>query len=220
MRRRSDILVYVLTAIFLLGAGSIWWQGIRPSPRLESQSAAGAEHSGLEQTFEDGPSFNSASEEPESPVQIWVHVAGAVEKPGVYKVEEGQRVHHALEMAVPLANADLDALNLAAVLRDSDKIYVPKKGEAGAVAKSGSVVSGSQGSGNAQQAIGPRFPVNINTASAVELDWLPGIGPSLANAIITYRTENGSFAKPEDIQKVSGIGEKTYAKLADLIVVR
>ncbi len=138
----------------------------------------------------------------------------------MYRLKEGQRVYEALEMAEPLSDADLNALNLAFILRDSDKIYVPSKSETARNPSGGGGYVGDTSQGIGSPSAEPRFPVNINTASAAELDWLPGIGPSLAGAIIIYRTENGPFEKPEDIMKVSGIGQKTYAKFSHLIVVR
>ncbi len=200
MRRRSDLMVYALTAVLLLGAASIWWQGVRPSPICISPTPTNPED------------HTETNLDQEKPVPIWVHVAGAVENPGVYCVEEGSRLYEAIELAKPAADAHLDALNLASVLRDSDKIYVPTKEESASVT--------APPVGAATQPSGPRYPVNINTASSVELQWLPGIGPALADAIITYRTENGRFENPQDITNVSGIGDKTLAKFSHLIVTR
>ncbi|MGI6642632.1 MAG: helix-hairpin-helix domain-containing protein [Bacillota bacterium] len=215
-------MVYVLTALFLLGAASIWWQGVRPSLRLtgitdEDERLNVGENP---QALSGDPVEESAGPNGDrhQDAWIWVHVAGCVRNPGVHRLKEGQRVYEALEIAEPLIDADLDALNLASLLRDSDKIYVPSKTETAANPPQTGSPDGRFSSGNSLAV--PRFPININTANATELDWLPGIGPALAGAIITYRTEHGPFAKPEDIVNVSGIGEKTYAKFSHLIVVR
>lgn len=211
MRRRSDLMIYALTAVLLLGAASIWWQGIRPSSFDISPiptDSGDQDHTNPGQT-----TGETSGAPPEKAPPIWVHVAGAVQSPGVYSVEEGSRVHQVIELAKPLDDANLDALNLASVLRDSDKIYVPSKEE---------LAPGTNpaAAGGTVQPTGPRYPVNINTAPSAELQWLPGIGPSLAGAIITYRTENGCFQSPEEIKNVSGIGDKTFAKFAHLIVTK
>ncbi len=170
---------------------------------------------------EDVDGAGVSEETPPAKATIIVHVAGAVARPGVYELVEGQRVHEAVELAGARSDADLDLLNLAAILRDSDKIYVPKKGEAvPAGAWAGLNVSTVGPGSGTEYASVPRFPININTAGASELDALPGIGPSLANAIIAYRNENGPFGTPRDIIKVRGIGEKTYEKFRDLIVTK
>lgn len=143
----------------------------------------------------------------QAPKPVTVHVTGAVEKPGVYTLEEGKRIDDAVKLAVPLAKADLGMINLAAVLQDGRQIYVPAKGE-----KPGShkvLSAGSQTS----------TVININTAGLSELDKLDGIGPALAQRIIDYRESKGPFATVEDITKVSGIGPTQLAKFRDKISV-
>ncbi len=240
-RYRVDIIIYLVSALFLIGAVSVWWQGVWPSstpigleplvPDGQEGTGGGggpAGQGGLGGQLGSGASGSGSGEGSEDPssddAKIVIHVAGAVLKPGVYELEEGQRVHDAVELAEAAEDADLDALNLAALLRDSDKVYVPRKGEGFPPGWTGGYagVGSGQGSSGSSGGVGGgvRFPININTASPSELDALPGIGPSLANAIITYRNENGPFASPHDIVAVPGIGEKTYEKMADLIVTR
>lgn len=136
---------------------------------------------------------------------ILVHVAGAVKYPGVYELPPGSRVRDAVEKAQPNNDADVNLLNLAAVVTDGQKIVVPRQGET--VSQPG---PGSPGSSPL---------VNINTATLEELDRLPGIGPALAQRIIRYRETNGRFRVPEDIKNVSGIGEAKFEQLKDLITV-
>lgn len=145
-------------------------------------------------------------EEEYIPKMLTVHVVGAVEKPGVYTLEEGKRIDDAVVLAVPTEKADLSLINLAAALQDGKQIYVPKKGEKPENIRNSTVSSSS--------AI-----ININTAGAAELDKLPGIGPALAQRIIDYRENIGSFSTIEDITKVSGIGPAMFEKMKSRITV-
>lgn len=147
---------------------------------------------------------------------IFVHIDGAVVAPGVYELTGSlPRVNDAVIAAGGLAgDADTSALNLAAVLSDGEKIHVPRQGEAVATGQTSSVpASGSDGGASSSGVI------NINTATAEELDSLPGIGPSTAAAIVEDRERNGPFASPEDLMRVSGIGEGKFSKLKDQIRV-
>lgn len=148
---------------------------------------------------------------------ILVDVRGAVNKPGVYSLAVGSRVQDALALAGDvLANADARNLNLARRLNDGEQIYVPLQGEVVAaptpVAKSGSTQSTTLKA--------PTGKININTASLAELDALPGIGASIGQRIIDYRTQNGDFKKIEDLKKVRGIGDALFEQIKDLIVVQ
>ncbi len=152
--------------------------------------------------------------------KLAVHVAGAVSSPGVYYFPEGARVIDAVEKAGPLPEADLNSLNLAQPLVDGSKIYVPRQGEA-------LQAPGSSISQNRNPFAGSAFPsqssdgkVNINTASAEELDKaLPGIGPTLAQRIVDYREQHGPFRSPEDLKNVSGIGERRFEQIKDLVTI-
>lgn len=151
--------------------------------------------------------------------EIVVYIAGAVEKPGLIKLAVDSRLDDALKQGQPLPEANLEGINPAEKLKDGQKIVVPFKeqiqdgtgtqnhGESGAdkTTKSNTASSGK---------------ININTAGAEELDKLPGIGPALAERIIQYRTENGPFSQPEDLQNVSGIGPKTYEKMSAQVTVQ
>lgn len=228
MRLKKEFFVYGVSFLLLAGALSVWWHGFSANSPVQGTD--------IQLVEQDGAVEKSSEEEAENANQgrtIFVHVAGAVKAPGVYQLKEGQRVFEAVQMAGPTEDAYLDGLNLALCLKDQDKIYVPKMGEGGNPQggqgyTSGAFLSGIEGSGwtgvvegsGSGQAWGPQFPININTASASQLDCLPGIGPSLAAAIINYRSEFGPFQNPEDIMKVPGIGPKTYEKLSKLITTR
>lgn len=142
---------------------------------------------------------------------IAVHVSGAVAAPGVYELEEGARVADAVELAGGfLEGAAENALNLARVLNDGEQVVVPTAEEHAAQQAAVESAGGTASLGG---------KVNINTASAEQLDTLPGVGESTAQKIIADREANGPFSSPEDLKRVSGIGDKKYAELADLITV-
>ncbi len=152
--------------------------------------------------------------------EILVHVAGAVEKPGVHKLWQGARVIDAVKAAGPLPQASLDSLRLAAPVSDGQTIIVPDKSAPNALnpPQAGTGIQGASVSLAGTQA-GTGSLININTASPEELDTLPGIGPALAQRIIQYRETHGPFQTVEDLKKVSGIGEKNFEKLKDKITV-
>lgn len=148
---------------------------------------------------------------------IVVDVAGAVASPGVVELKDGARVADALGAAGGLAeDADLTSVNRAARLMDGQRVYVPRVGEQVAPVE-GDGSAGAAGEGTQSTATGQA--VNINTASLAELDALPGVGPATAQAIIDDREANGPFTAPEDLMRVSGIGEKKFEKLKSSICV-
>lgn len=148
---------------------------------------------------------------------IVVDVAGAVTSPGVVELKDGARVADALGAAGGLAeDADLTSVNRAARLTDGQRVYVPRVGEQVAPVE-GDGSAGAAGEGTQSTATGQA--VNINTAGLAELDALPGVGPATAQAIIDDREANGPFTAPEDLMRVSGIGEKKFEKLKSSICV-
>ena len=151
------------------------------------------------------------------PQFLTVHVAGAVKSPGVYRLRQGARVNDGVDAAGgATTTADLDSVNLATLLNEGQQIYIPKRGEkprtittrpqlsvGGAV--SDGVISGGD--------VATRL-ININLASATELEQLPGVGPATAKAIVAYREKYGAFNTLEDLLKVRGIGP---AKLSEIL---
>ncbi len=135
--------------------------------------------------------------------EIIVHVAGAVEKPGVYTLQQGQRVEDALQAAGSTPDADIDALNRAAVLNDGQKIVVPFQNEA-------------------DQLITTQVDdglISLNQADLQQLMTLPGIGEVKAQAIIDYRTQHGAFSAIEEVKQVSGIGEAIFGQIKNKIKI-
>ena len=142
-----------------------------------------------------------------------VHVAGAVAKPGVYDLDAGARVIDAIEAAGGGApDADLNRLNLAAKVADGQRVLVQRVGEA---ALPESALPGESGGGSAD----PSGLVSLNSATQAELETLPGIGPTLAEAIITERERRGGFRSVNELRDVRGIGEKRFADLKDKVTI-
>ncbi|MFT4213304.1 MAG: ComEA family DNA-binding protein [Microbacterium sp.] len=135
---------------------------------------------------------------------IYVHVFGAVARPGLYRLDDGARVVDVIAAAGGLADdADESGVNLARPLSDGEQLYVPVVGED---------QSGAEATADDDR-------VNLNTADAAALDTLPRIGPALAQRIIEWREANGSFTSVEDLLAVSGIGETVLAGLRELVTV-
>ena len=149
----------------------------------------------------------------ERPVLV-VHVVGAVRRPGLYQLREGTRVADAVARAGGAVHeADLAALNLAAPLVDGTQVLVPH-----AVAAVGaSTGSQSEESTHAGGALASTLRVSLSSATAEELDALPGVGPITAQKILDYRTEHGPFATVDDLDAVPGIGPARIEQLRDLV---
>lgn len=143
---------------------------------------------------------------------LLVHVVGAVAEPGLVTVRPGARVADALQGAGGVTRkADLTAVNLARTVVDGEQLYVPEPGESipGATAP----VTGSRGGTGGQPAAAG--PVDINAADALTLEALPGVGPSIARAIVEWREANGPFAGVAELEDVPGIGPATLAEIRD-----
>lgn len=151
----------------------------------------------------------SASTTPSSavPTAVVAHAAGAVAAPGVYRLPAGGRVADLVDAAGgPLPGADLDQVNLAAAVADGERVYVPVEGE---------VVPASPSSGPP----GAAGPVDLNTATAEQLDTLPGVGPSTAAAILAERDRRGRFGSVDELLDVRGIGPAKLEQLRELVRV-
>ncbi len=159
------------------------------------------------------PSEQVVIENSEEPIYITSYVVGAVNKPDVYELPINSIVKDAIEKAGgPTEEADLVAINLARKVKDGEEIIVPTKQV---------FLSDSNDPGNSTSTVGTNSngKININTASAKELEALPGIGEVKSNAIVQYRKDYGLFRDIRDIMNVSGIGEVTFENIKDLIVI-
>jgi competence protein ComEA len=144
--------------------------------------------------------------------RVFVHVAGAVRRPGVYTLRAGARVAEAVEKAGGARpTGDLSAVNLAAKLEDGRQVLVPRRAPPIATGAAGTT-------GTAPPGV-PTAPVNLNTATLEQLDTLDGVGPATAQKILSYREEHGGFSSIEELGQVSGIGEKRMAALRDHVTV-
>ncbi len=163
---------------------------------------------------------------------VTVHVAGAVRRPGVYRLPAGSRVDDALHRAGgPARRADLTAVNLAAKLEDGRQVLVPLRaappgaaagargagggGAGGSAAGAGGGVGGGAAAGGAAAGA----PINLNTATIEQLDTLDGVGPGIAQRIIDYREQHGGFRSVAELGEVPGIGDKRLAALTPLVTV-
>lgn len=197
--RRTQIIVFVLVGALLFGGGF---------KLAKMDSAPTLEIIGEQEWQEES-----------QPDKIYVHVAGAVKNPGVYTFDSGARVNDAVKEALPLPEAYLDGLNLAALLEDGVRVEVPVNPALAAGSEDAAAVLSGRPAPNLAASGAGSGKVNINTATAEELDTLPGIGPAYAERIISYREEHGSFSSIEELQEVSGIGPKTFEKLKDMVSI-
>lgn len=192
-----------------------------PAGAMPGAGGAGDDHpsvgvNGAEQAGAgDGPAgVGSAA------VAVTVHVSGAVTRPGLVTLPAGGRVGDAVVAAGGLtAEADTTRVNLARALSDGEHVHLPRIGEE-VPAPLAPVGTGGADPAGAADGATDDVPLDLNRASAAELEELPGIGPTRAAAIVEYRERHGPFAVPGDLRGVSGIGEATFQNLAPLVVVR
>jgi competence protein ComEA len=215
----------------LLGAGVVVAAGLwllrAPAPPVEERlpmapGVASSEPAGPAP----GPSSSAATppgEPPEAePAELVVHAVGAVNRPGLYRLPPTARVADLVEAAGGFTlDADPDRLNQAAPLSDGVRVWVPRLGEAqpptAVNGDGGGATGGPPPAGGGPPA--PASPVDLNLATLEQLDTLPGVGPSTAQAIIDHRTANGPFRSVDDLLEVRGIGEAKLAQLRDKVRV-
>src|SRR6478672_5282038 len=168
--RRRLLVVAVLAVVALALGGHVFLRpskGDAPAPIHVARSAA-----------------------PPGPAQLYVDVVGAVRRPGLYRLDKGARVAEAVHQAGGVTRgADLELVNLAALVADGEQVVVPRRGTAGAA-------------GGAPSA--PAGPVHLNSATLEQLDGLPGVGPVTAQKILDYRTKHGGFDSVDELDAVSG----------------
>ncbi len=146
------------------------------------------------------PSSSSSNQEVKTP-SIYIHVAGAVRKPGIYQLDSGSRVFDAVLLAGGFTNkANQASVNMARILNDGEQLLV----STGATAMSSTETSSL---------------ISLNQASSSQLEELPGVGPALAGRMVDWRSANGGFKSKEDLLNVAGIGDKLFAAVKDLVTL-
>jgi competence protein ComEA len=199
---RSTVVIWVVAAavavfalVRLLGGGD------EAAPAVSIDGAAHGARGGNERP--------AGNERPD----LYVHVAGAVRRPGLLRLASGTRVATALERAGgPTRRADLTLVNLAAPLQDGQQIVVPVKGATGNAAPGAASGGAAPGA-----AAAPGAKLHLSSATAEQLDEIDGIGPTLAERIVEYRNGHGGFRSLEELAEVEGIGEKRLATLRDAL---
>jgi len=207
-----------------------WWLLRAPAPPLENSiplvSIASASDSSSSSVVGAIPSTTLVGVR-----EVVVHVAGAVNTPGVYRLKPTARVIDAVNAAGGVtASADTAAVNLALPLLDAEQVYIPTRSSKKphttvAVQRKLPTTPSSPSSTVAAAIVGATESsvksalVNINTATALELEALPSVGPSTAKAIVSFRTKNGPFGKAEDLLKVPGIGDGKLAAMKPFVAL-
>ena len=207
--------------IHLSGSGSAVPLEAEPTALVQPEEAEGGTTGGdgpssaqAEHTPGDAPAA-VAGEPPAAGSELVVHVSGAVAAPGVVHLSAGARVDDALQAAGgPTDDADPSAVNLARPVGDGEQIHLPVPGEEPRAAEPGGAGPGSSEAGEAPAA-GSTGVINLNTASAGELEELPGVGPAIAQRIVEHREKNGTFTSVDGLLEVSGIGPSTLEKVRD-----
>jgi competence protein ComEA len=206
-RTRVRVRVGAAVVLFLVAvAAAVLFSAVAPAGHSADVGADLLEGPGVSRV--DGIGEDTTAD-PVLGATIFVHILGAVERPGLYELRDGARAVDAVASAGGFtATADQAVLNLARFVTDGEQIIVPLVGENPASSSVGAV-------GGAVV----RGKININTADAATLETLPRIGPAMSARIIAWRDSNGRFTTIDDLMSVTGIGDKTFDGLKDLVTV-
>ncbi|MDD6720261.1 MAG: helix-hairpin-helix domain-containing protein [Lactobacillus porci] len=216
-----DKKVYVVAVVLAAGAFFYWQQKPQPADnsallsqtKLQSSSQSAASR-------QTGASSASSA----SSGKVVCDISGAVKEEGVYTLKSGSRLQDLIDAAGGLTSrAQIKAINRSLLLQDQDKVYIPYKGEKTAAAPTAGIASNaaasSSSSSSSPAASSAAGKVNLNTATAADLQKLNGIGEKKAEQIIAYREQKGGFKSIDELKEVSGIGDKTFDALKDQITV-
>ncbi|GHN31228.1 competence protein ComEA [Lactobacillus delbrueckii] len=242
-QKLQDLLAWLMDkkmyiVVVLLAAGGFYYANRQPAAdnsALLSSSQSMSENSGQSLQSSSVSSVaasasSAASAASAANAEVVCDISGAVKHQGVYRLKNGARLEDLIEKAGGLTkDAQLQAINRSQLLKDQDKIYIPGKGDkmeaaqtansaaASAPASSPSASASSVSSSTSGAASGDL--INLNTATASDLQKLNGIGEKKAEQIIAYRQEKGSFKSIDELKEVSGIGDKTFAAIKDQLTI-
>jgi len=207
LSNQEKITIILLLVLIIIGVGIVFNKNINREDNFIVNRASDI-------------SENNPAMQIEIPPVI-IHIAGAVKNPGVYQLKPTDRIVDAVKIAGGATEeANLDLINLAVLLKDGQKIIVPYK----TYSETGEEINANTYNHTASvylsSPVSTSAKININTANANMLQTLPGIGPVLSERIIEYRNQNGLFGVIDDIKDVSGIGEKKFEGIKDLICVQ
>jgi len=215
---RAQIATYAVLALVVVVLGVRFMQRQQPSSAVPGGAGAAAS------SASSGASGSTATavRVSRAPAQASVvHVAGAVRRPGVYRLPAGARVQEAVRRAGGARRgANVNGINLAAKVVDGQQVVVPSRtpsGSDGPAAAAGAPAEGSGPAGASAAGVAPGPPISLNNATAEQLDTLDGVGPATAQKIIAWRTQHGGFRSVADLGQVPGIGPKKLAALRDRV---
>jgi competence protein ComEA len=211
--RAGRVRLAVGAAALAAVAVATWWV-LRPPPApAVEQSLPFAPGADADADAGSGPAASASTATTAAP-EVVVHAAGAVASPGLHRLGAGARVADLLAAAGgPAADADLDRVNLAATVADGERVWFPRVGE-----EAPPPVASPAGP-DAGRPPASAGPVDLNGATVEELEALPGVGPTIAAAIVQHRDEHGPFRSVDDLLEVAGIGPSRLEQLRDLVSV-
>ncbi|MCD5491460.1 helix-hairpin-helix domain-containing protein [Lactobacillus delbrueckii] len=236
-QKLQDLLAWLMDkkmyiVVVLLAAGGFYYANRQPAAdnsALLSSSQSMSENSGQSSSVS-SVAASASSAASAANAEVVCDISGAVKHQGVYRLKNGARLEDLIEKAGGLTkDAQLQAINRSQLLKDQDKIYIPGKGDkmeaaqtansaaASAPASSPSASASSVSSSTSGAASGDL--INLNTATASDLQKLNGIGEKKAEQIIAYRQEKGAFKSIDELKEVSGIGDKTFAAIKDQLTI-
>lgn len=247
-QKLQDLLAWLMDkkmyiVIVLLAAGGFYYANRQPAAdnsALLSSGQSMSENSGqsLQSSSVSSVAASASSAASAANAEVVCDISGAVKHQGVYRLKNGARLEDLIEKAGGLTkDAQLKAINRSQLLKDQDKIYIPGKGDkveaaqtansaaasapAASASASASSSASSSSSSSSSSTSGPASGdlINLNTATASDLQKLNGIGEKKAEQIIAYRQEKGSFKSIDELKEVSGIGDKTFAAIKDQLTI-
>lgn len=222
MKKLNKKKIIIILIIIIIVGTTIYEKIIKDRKLIEINEDMDIINTNEENTTEEQNTTNS-----ESSSKIIIYITGQVRKEGVYELDENSRITDAIEMAGGLKEeANIENINLAEILEDGTKIYIPNKKENNKQTENINLIQKNTGNtteiskkNNTENKQNQNTKININTATQTELETLPGIGPSTALKIVNYRKDNGKFKNIEDIKNVSGIGDSKFNNIKNLIKV-